>query len=92
MKKYQFLFQAITAAKSDFPQELACPLLKVEKSEASQITDTVSVLLPVRNGCLTIFHKSIKDWLIDEELAEDLVVNLIASHSQFALIGYAEQL
>ena len=89
-KKYQLLFQAITAARSDFPQELVCPLLKVEKSEALQIIDTVSVLLPVRNGCLTIFHKSIKDWLIDEELAEDLAVNPIAGHSQVALICYAE--
>ena len=29
-KKYQLLFQAITAARSDFPQELVCPLLKVD--------------------------------------------------------------
>jgi len=88
--KYQLLFQAITAARSDFPHELVCPLLKVNQSEALQIIDTVSVLLPVVNGCLTIFHKSIKDWLTDEDLAEDLVVNPIAGHSQVAFLCYAE--
>ena len=89
-EKYQLLFQAITAARSDFPLELVCPLLKVEQSEALQVIDTVSMLLPVVNGCLTIFHKSIKDWLVDEDLAEDLVVNPIAGHSQVALFCYKE--
>lgn len=89
-EKYQLLFQAITAARSDFPLELICPLLKVNQSEALKITGTVSILLPVVNGCLTIFHKSVKDWLTDEDLAEDLVVNPIAGHSQVALHCYAE--
>ena len=89
-EKYQLLFQAITAARSDFPLELVCPLLKVEHSEALQIIDAVSVLLPIVNGCLTIFHKSVKDWLVDEDLAEDLMVNPIAGHSQVALLCYTE--
>ena len=89
-EKYQILFQAITAARSDFPHEMVGPLLKVEQSEALQIIDTVSVLLPIVNGCLTIFHKSIKDWLIDENLAEDLVINPIAGHSQVALLCYVQ--
>lgn len=89
-EKYRLLFQAIIAARSDFPHKLISPLLKVEQSEALQIIDTVSVLLPVVNGCLTIFHKSIKDWLIDENLAEDLVVDPVAGHSQVASLCYAE--
>lgn len=89
-EKYQLLFQAITAARSDFPLELVCPLLKVEHSEALQIIEAVSVLLPIVNGCLTIFHKSVKDWLVDEDLAEDLVVNPTAGHSQVALLCYTE--
>ena len=89
-EKYQLLFQAITAARSDFPLELVCPLLKVEHSEALQIIDAVSVLLPIVNDCLTIFHKSVKDWLVDEDLAEDLVVNPIAGHSQVALLCYTK--
>ena len=88
-EKYQLLFQAITAARSDFPHEMVGPLLKVQQTEALQIINTVSVLLPVVSGCLTIFHKSIKDWLINEDLAEDLVINPMAGHSQVALLCYA---
>ena len=64
--------------------------MKVEHLDALQIIDTVSVLLPVVNGCLTIFHKSVKDWLVDEELAEDLVVNPLTGHSDIALLCYTE--
>ena len=63
-KKYQLLFQAITAARSDYPQELVSPLLKIEHSEALQIIDTVSMLLPVVHGCLTVFHKSIRTGIV----------------------------
>jgi len=89
-KKYQLFFQAIAAARSNLPQQLVCPLLEVDQSEAKKITDTISVLLPIRNECITIFHKSVKDWLIDEELAEDLVVNPTTGHGQMASLCYAE--
>lgn len=89
-KKYQFFFQAIAAARSDLPQQLVCPLLDIDQSEAKKITDTISVLLPIRNNCITIFHKSVKDWLVDKELAEDLVVDPIAGHSQMALLCFTE--
>ena len=39
-----------------------------------------SATVSIRNKCMTAFHKSVKDWLVDNELAEDLV-DLMAGHS-----------
>ena len=89
-EKYQLLLQAITAARSEFPQALISPLLKVDHVESTQIVDTISVLLPVQNGWINMFHKSIQDWLIDEDLADDLVVDSTAGHSHVAALCYEE--
>ena len=82
--KYQLLFQAITAARSEFPKALIGPLLNVSDAESSQIMNTVSVLLPVHNGYVSMFHKSIRDWLKDRDLAEDLAIDSTPGHSDVA--------
>ena len=48
------------------------------------------MLLPVVSGYLNIFHKSIKDWITDEDLVEHLVVNPTDGSSQVVLLCYAE--
>ena len=87
-EKYQLLFQAITAARSDFPQALVSPLLDISSVESAQILETVSVLLPVSNECVSLFHKSIRDWLTDEDLAEDLVIDSNAGHRKLSALCY----
>ena len=89
-EKYQLLFQAITAARSEFPQALIGPLLNVSDAESKQIIDTVSVLLPVHNGYVNVFHKSVRDWLTDRDLAEDLVIDSTLGHSKVADVCYKE--
>lgn len=89
-EKYQLLLQAITAAPSEFPQAFISPLLNVSYLESAQIVDTISVLLPMHNECICMFHKSIQDWLTDEDLAEDLVIDSTAGHSHIAALCYEE--
>jgi WD40 repeat protein len=89
-EKYSLLFQAITAARSEFPKALIGPLLNVSDAESSKIIDTVSVLLPVHNGYVNMFHKSIRDWLNDRDLAEDLAIESTPGHSNVADICYEE--
>ena len=89
-EKYQLLLQAITAARSEFPQAFIGPLLNLTHEESLQIADTISVLLPVHNGCVSLFHKSIRDWLTDEDLAEDLVIHSTAGHRHVAALCYRE--
>ena len=40
-EKYKILLQAITAARSAFPQALVCPLLNINHAESAQIVDTI---------------------------------------------------
>lgn len=87
-EKYQILFQAILAARSDFPQKLFGPLLNASDAESSEIINTISVLLPVHNEYVNLFHKSITDWLTDRDLAEDLVIDPTSGHINIAEICY----
>ena len=79
-EKYHLLLQAVVAAKTDLPQEMVAPLLCISAEESGGITEAVSVLLPVCNKHFHMFHKSIRDWLVDKELAGDLMVNPSLGH------------
>ena len=85
-EKYQTLLQAIIAARADFPQGLVAPLLKISLLEATQIIETISVLLPAHNDHIYMFHKSVRDWLTDEELAGEYMVDPSSGHHHLALL------
>jgi len=85
-EKYQTLLQAIIAARADFPHSLVAPLLKISLMEATQIIETISVLLPAHNDHIHMFHKSVRDWLTDEELAGEYMVEPSSGHHHLAIL------
>ena len=88
--QYQIFLQGILMARSDFPQILVGPLLGITNEEAKKIVSTVSTLLPVHNGSICIFHKSVRDWLLDNELAGDYAIDPFAGHKHLATLCQKE--
>ena len=88
---------ALTAAREPLPEEFIAKILNPGgKSLTAQrkvkiAISSISTLLPVREGRLHFFHKSVKDWLIgsspyeqhdfivDEKEGHDVLSNLCAS-------------
>ena len=70
----QFLtfLSAVAASREPLPLGFVSKLLLPDKSTSSlqrkvnTAIACVSELLPVQEGCIHFFHKSVKDWLIDE--------------------------
>ena len=86
--KYFTLLQAVIAARSDFPQSLIGPLLKADESETAQVVSIISDILPVQGRHVHVFHKSVRDWVTDVELAEDLLVKPSLGHNNVARLCY----
>ena len=86
--KYTTLLEAVTASLGDLPVQFVCSLLNIELDEASSIIDIVSTVLPVQNGCIRIFHKSVCDWLTNEEEAGIYAVNHTQGHHHLAIQCY----
>ena len=69
----QFLtfLSAFAAAKEPLPLDFVCKMLCLDaKSPAChrkvrKAIECISTLLPVQDGCIHFFHKSVKDWLTD---------------------------
>ena len=69
----QFLtfLSAFAAAKEPLPLDFVSKMLRSDaKSPAChrkvrKAIDCISTLLPVKDGCIHFFHKSVKDWLTD---------------------------
>ena len=83
---YQIFLQGILIARSDFPQDLVGPMLGVKHEEAMKIVSMVSTLLPIHNGSICLFHKSLRDWLLDEELAGKYAINPQEGHKHLAVV------
>ncbi|XP_067018647.1 uncharacterized protein [Acropora muricata] len=72
--KDQFLnfLHALTAAREPLPLGFVSKLLlpinstQVTQEEVNAAIACVSALLPVQGECIHFFHKSVKDWLIEE--------------------------
>ena len=88
-EKYQALLQAVIAARADLPQALVAPLLQIGATEAAKDIETVSVLLPVHNDHIHMFHKSIRDWLTDKDLAGEYAVDSSAGHQRLSTLCYS---
>ena len=81
---YQILLQVITAARSSLPLSMVAPLLQMSANEAAKAIETISFFLPVHNEHIQVFHKSIRDWLSDEELSGEYVVDPTLGHGHLA--------
>ena len=63
---------AVAASREPFPLGFVSKLLLPGKStsaahrKVNAAISCVSALLPVQDGCIRFFHKSVKDWLIDK--------------------------
>jgi WD40 repeat protein len=89
-QQYRIFLQGILMARSDFPQDLVAPLLRIKSEEAIKIVSMVSTLLPVQNGSICIFHKSVRDWLLDKELAGKYAIDPLAGHKHLAMLCQKE--
>ena len=69
--QFMNFLSAIAAARDPLPLGFVCKLLLSGKSpstvqrKVNVAIACVSALLPVQDGCIHFFHKSVKDWLID---------------------------
>ena len=65
------LLSAITASREPLPVGFVSKVLvqstnsPLTRRKVLRILDSVSVLLPIRDECLTVIHKSVQDWLTD---------------------------
>ena len=65
------LLSAITASREPLPMAFVSKLLVpgtdslLTKRKVLRALDTVSALLPIRDYCVHVIHKSVKDWLTD---------------------------
>ena len=63
---------ALTASREPLPIEFVCKILNpggrtlTSLRRVNKAVACISALLPVRDGCLHFFHKSVKDWLTDK--------------------------
>ena len=68
---FSFL-SAIAAAKEPLPIEFVSKLffpdilLSSAQRKTNKAVSCISSLLPVQDGCVHFFHKSVKDWLVDK--------------------------
>ena len=85
------------ASREPLPIEFVCKILNpggrtlTSQRRVKKAVACISALLPVRDGCLHFFHKSVKDWLtgkscygehdftVDEEKGHEILFNLSAS-------------
>ena len=65
------LLCAVTASREPLPVDFVSQVLvpcansPVARRKVLKAIGSVSSLLPVRDGCLHVIHKSVKDWLVD---------------------------
>ena len=65
------LLSAITASREPLPMAFVSKLLVpgtdslLTKRKVLRALDSVSALLPIRDDCVHVIHKSVKDWLTD---------------------------
>ena len=68
--KFSSLLSIVAVAKQPLPMQFIEKLLCPEKDSLSarrmllQVISCVSLLLVVKDDCISIFHKSVKDWLV----------------------------
>ena len=89
----QFLsfLSAFAAAKEPLPLDFVCKMLCLDaKSPAChrkvrKAIECISTLLPVQDGCIHFFHKSVKDWLTDRTAYGQHSLSVDEKQGQLAL-------
>ncbi len=70
-KHFLKLLCAVTASREPLPIDFVSKVLipcvdsPIERRKVRKAISSVSSLLPIRNECLHVIHKSVKDWLTD---------------------------
>ena len=84
-EKYHKLLQAILASRSPgLPQAFVGRLLDLDVQETTKVMTLISTLFPVHNNCIAVFHKSVLDWLLNDDLAGKYAVDLMAGQKSLA--------
>lgn len=81
---YQPLLSALVAARSGVPTEIIPDLLNCSSQVCSELVRALSVIFPISNGIVQLFHASIRDWVTDPEEAEEHVVSVRMGHQSLA--------
>ena len=92
------LLCAITASREPLPIDFVSSLLlpsedsPLAKRRILRTLGTVSSLLPIRNGCLHVIHKSVEDWLTDSSCygEHDFIMEEKQGHRILASLCTAE--
>ena len=92
------LLCAITASREPLPIDFVSSLLlpsedsPLAKRRILRALGTVSSLLPIRNGCLHMIHKSVEDWLTDSSCygEHDFIMEEKQGHRILASLCTAE--
>lgn len=76
--------EALAAATGVLPVSIATRILMVDSEE--KVENSVSALLPIRYGCVQVFHKSVVDWLSSKEIygTHEFSVSVIDGHQVLA--------
>ena len=86
------LVELILASTQPLTVVVAEALLNWDEAQKARVLDQTALLFPVREGCFTIFHKSVSDWLTGEvdaggsikERSEHFAVERKELHAIFA--------
>lgn len=81
---YHPLLSMIVAARSGIPIEIISYTLNCSSKTCSELIRALSIIFPVSNNSIQLFHTSIRDWITDPEEAEEHVVSIEIGHQILA--------
>ena len=88
-EKFRNFLKAIIAAQAPLPQSLVLQILGINEQDEKEMTlaretlKSLSLLFPIENGYLSVFHKSLADWLTVAKYSHechDFSVTVIDGH------------
>jgi WD40 repeat protein len=81
----QRCLEVVVAAQEPVPTSVMAEVLCCTKAVAKKVLGALALFFPERNGCVIVWHKSVRDWLIDEEReGEEYWVGESAGHRLLA--------
>lgn len=82
------MLQIVLAARDSFPLELLRKRFKLDRSGLKDLLRDISSYFTVKekNGeeCLSVYHKTLSDWLTDETRAQDYYIALDDGHDELS--------
>lgn len=80
---YLTLLSCIAAAPANLPQQLLRYVLS-DNCSIQEVIQKISVMFPIQNDCVTVFHQSVLEWLVDSDRAQEYVVTVDCGHKTLA--------